>query len=51
MHNDYTEYDNSNAFPRNPENENDLYQNFTSQGIDYVIILIENSANMIIVHC
>ena len=29
----------SNAFFRNPENEEDLYQNFTCQGISYIIIL------------
>ena len=44
----YTEYDNSNVFFRNSENEEDLYQNFTCQGISYVSILIENS-NVIII--
>ena len=31
------------------ENEKDLYQNFTWQGIIYVIILVENCAGIIIV--
>ena len=34
----YTEYDNSNALIRNSENEEIFYQNFTCQGISYVII-------------
>ena len=37
----YKEYDNSNAFFRNLENEKDLYQSFRCQGISYVIILVE----------
>ena len=41
----YVEYDNSNIFYRNSENEEDLYQKFTFQGISYVVILIENSEN------
>ena len=46
----HTEYDNSNAFFRNLENEEELYQNFTCQEISYVIILNENSAGIIIVN-
>ena len=34
------------------ENEEDFsYQNFTSHGISYVNILIENSAGIIIIQC
>ena len=47
----YTEYDNSNDFFRDSENEEELYQNHTCQGINYVIILNENSAGIIIVQC
>ena len=47
----YTESDNSNAFFRNSENEEDLYQGFKCQGICYNIILIKNSAGIIIVKC
>ena len=33
----YTEYDNSNAFFRNPENKEDLYKNLICQGISYLV--------------
>ena len=37
----YTEYDHSKGFFRNSENEEESYENFTCQGISYVIILID----------
>ena len=36
----YEEFDNPNVFFRNSENEEDLYQNLTCQGISYGIINI-----------
>ena len=37
----YTDHDYFNAFFRNFENKENLYENFTCQGIIYVIILLE----------